>query len=286
VNSDFSGKFAVVDLNLNSSQQVSNQNQTTVKASIEKFLLKLRHSITTSFQLRIKILKDELRRMDRMDAPVNMTDYFLVKESLAISYEQMMLRGEALAIYEELSSSLSSSVSSSQNPSLTPIFTYDTPLFRSNLRQNVTPPSSSSHELLQYLFSRESNFLFLLQRPADVVLRAFRFILLAYKSKITQNSSASASASARLETEAWALTSCYDVQSKVTDYFAQLALKQRSKKSGDNAVAVGEEQSKASQILSELLEVSERSDCERRVRSDCGRSNPTTPYTCRVSLVQ
>lgn len=152
-----------------------------------KFLSQLGLAIVAAFEHRSAILDEKLRRM--LDQRVkdkqgkwNFSDFFMLKEKLACTFEHLQLEREALLQYEELG-----------------VFVFaepDLPIAKAATGErmdvgNVTDPTDfllrleqkqvTAQELYQHLFERESHFNFLLSRPIEALVLARRFIVSSYK---------------------------------------------------------------------------------------------------------
>ena len=172
-------------------------------------------AIVSGFRDRVRRYDDELRRLDAKRAEqaaidflpeaFNLSYFFLVKESLAFTYEQMQLHEEALLQYEELEAfvpelTVGPTASAGANarslglpPATSPLPKSGLPRsggdcsvddlaaagdvlgFRRQIRSS-TDMSAIAHLLVQYLYARGCHLLFLLRRPVDVVRRSHTFV--------------------------------------------------------------------------------------------------------------
>ena len=223
------------------------------------FMKQLGNVIVAGFRDRFRMYDEQLRHLDKRRAmatanastrlnsfkkKMNLTHYFLVKESLAFSYEQMQLHSEALLQYKEFSAVIPSALWDGENgkdnvnsttiinPSeLSQAAIGDTTPFRSKIRENDV----TEIELYHYLFCREIHLLFKLRRPVDVISRAHQHITLLdnlkrqqelqYKKKnsidLLDDADATADYSmARIE--ASILSNCWDVKCACDSYFSFL----------------------------------------------------------------
>eukprot|EP00978_Attheya_sp_CCMP212_P029292 scaffold103588_cov50-Attheya_sp.AAC.4 len=279
------------------------------------FLRSLGAAVVMGFQDRIRRYHEELKKLDARRAATlldssgknkfDLPHFFLVKESLAFTYEQMQMPSEALLQYEELKIFVPDASwdvdtkeetanddnededddseddydglmykrhISKPNPMLTPSKSQtkylaedaawelavagDTAGFRRRIR-GTRDMSSITHLLLHYLYARETQLLFKLSNPVDIITRSHAFIKALYdmriegilhaglekkKSSSKRKSSsfkppdAQAKARMRAEAEAWALSTCWDVKSACDKYFA-FRVDLETKESSTNAVS-------------------------------------------------
>ena len=170
-------------------------------------------AIVAGFRDRCKRYDDELRRLERsqigsFDKKKDAVAIFLVKESLAFTYEQMQLYSEAQLQYKELSAfntNIPFIVDENFNASSEAV-SGDVLNFRLQLAQNAV----NEFEFHYYIFARESHLLFLLRCPVEVLECAHSFIRTLYEMK---------KKSMKIEAEAWALTAAWDVKCAADCFF-------------------------------------------------------------------
>jgi trafficking protein particle complex subunit 10 len=207
-------------------------------------------AIAASFQDRCQRFDDEIRKLDQnrrgdavsatkqviadMDELSNiassedfhLSHFFLVKESLAFTYEQMRLPAEALLQYEELRAFLpdrdfaanvvtrtSSSCDVSQEKALQSALEGDALEFRRLLKlHGVTVSLLSAAE--QYLFAREISLLFQMNKSVRVIQRCLMNVQeLFQRKKRTIESSVATDASRQslIDVYKWAFCHCWDI---------------------------------------------------------------------------
>lgn len=201
------------------------------------FLRNLGSAIVAGFQDRFRQYDDYLRTLDKQRAlklsaaavtskanpekkapKLDLTNYFLIKESLAFSYEQMQLHSEALLQYKELNVIIPSvpwNLSGNSSLELAAAAMGHTSPFRSKLRSHHV----SEVDLQRYLYCREIHLLFKLQKPVDVISRTHQFILFLDRYQRKDNGEGINNIEhANLEAES--LSACWDVKSACDLYFS------------------------------------------------------------------
>ena len=231
------------------------------------FLQTMGTAIVNGFQDRCRRYDEELRRLDAARAGTekssskgksgesstfDLSHFFLVKESLAFTYEQMQLHLDALLQYEELRlflpesadevmddgiekrknkiSSSSKLLANVDDDTMKLAITGDTVGFRRRLR-STTGLVSIKHNIVQYLFAREVDLLFQLGSPVNVIVRALDYVKSMYRMKINsvntlkkKKKSLSQEEVARRfrEAEEWALDFCWNVKNASEVFFQVL----------------------------------------------------------------
>lgn len=233
------------------------------------FLHMLGSAIVSGFKDRCRRYDEELRRLDAHRATMpppssktwkkdaaprfNLSHFFLVKESLAFTYEQMRLPEEALLQYEELRAFVPEPLEDDDTVAegddydglmkkkrksrskrglkndegvMELAISGDSAGFRRRLR-STTDMAPLSHVVLQYLFTRETILLFQLEAPTEIIRRSHAFVqtsynmklgrLLKIESKLTEEHRRKE----RAETEKWALNFCWDVKCACDAYFSE-----------------------------------------------------------------
>ena len=169
---------------------------------------------------------------------LDLSYFFLVKESLAFTYEQMHLPTEALLQYEELRAFLPDigdatieerktskrRRSSLEGNSATEIaIAGDTQSFRKRLRTITTDMKPIAHVVVQYIFSREVCLLLKMREPVELIKRALDFAETMYSFHLKAASLAKDEKEKiyqKEQAEEWALTFCWDVKCASEGYFA------------------------------------------------------------------
>jgi hypothetical protein len=241
------------------------------------FLRMLGSAIVSGFRDRCRRYDEELRRLDAARAADNNTiqktkvtrsdssrfdlgHFFLVKESLAFTFEQMQLPDEALLQYEELRAFLPEtsgeddnvgeseeerkkrkkraarrqSMDFNQDATILAILG-DTIGFRKRLR-SVSDIGIVEQTVLQYMFARETSLLFQLGDPVQLLRRSYLFVQSMYKMKVKglgiieeTKPTAAEIEQRKLEAEVWALNFCWDVKCASDNYFTVLQLNDEQK---------------------------------------------------------
>jgi hypothetical protein len=136
----------------------------------------------------------------------DLSHFFLVKESLAFTYEQMQLPGEAKLQYEELDAFLPEEAwrqlaqqasggdedgeeggGTSDNASLSPsdlAMAGDWERFRKLIKSSGRDLRGVSKFVPQYMYSREVRLLFQMGSPVDVLNRSKEFLVKEYRSRL------------------------------------------------------------------------------------------------------
>lgn len=291
----------------NSMSMLSQAQGEIYKKEWKIFMTNLGDAIISGFRDKFKQYDEELRRLDKRRAmatnlsigsslkkKIDLTHFFLVKESLAFTYEQMQLYSEALLQYEEFNAVVSSSL---WNGGKADKVTNDTELFSAahgitaSFRQKTRANQVTEIEMHHYLFCRETNLLFRMRKPINVISRTYQHILLLYQMNLylgsddihgnDNNNRIINDKIKRAEAEALALCMCWDVKRACDNYFTfctneipsssgtegkkdrfKESLKRRASQSmrilggatGRNNINFAENEREASQKLCSLLE--------------------------------
>jgi hypothetical protein len=201
------------------------------------FMKAMGSSIAEGFAERCRRYDEYLRKVDSERAlssqkaktgkGFDLTHFFLVKESYAISYEQMQLVSEALLQYNELRAFIpdikSTEIQNSKdNPAtsnremklLENYALAGRPLafrrmFRTHLELDAVAPV-----LEQYVFSREVALLFKIGDPVAVVERSLAFVNAMFQFKGRQVAACDGEEQhlRRIDTERWAFGFCWDLK--------------------------------------------------------------------------
>ena len=150
-------------------------------------------AISGGFQDRCNRFDEQLRKLDlqrRGDAKptsdedatrFHLVNFFLVKESLAFTYEQMRLPAEALLQYEELRAFLPDTEAKvkfeeSELALLRVALTADVLDFRSSLRDRAEFDEVSASVVEDYIFARELALLFQMHKSVRIAKRSVAFV--------------------------------------------------------------------------------------------------------------
>jgi len=138
------------------------------------------------------------------DSGFDLSHFFLVKESLAFTYEQMQLPGEAKLQYEELNAFLPEEAwrqlaqqasaggeddgeEGSDTATMSPsdlAMAGDWERFRKLIKSSGRDLRGVSSFVPQYMYSREVRLLFQMGSPVDVLNRSKEFLVKEYRSKL------------------------------------------------------------------------------------------------------
>ena len=234
------------------------------------FLRMLGAAVINGFRDRCRRYDEELRRLDAARAAGNRTlsklgkgsktsfdlgHFFLVKESLAFTYEQMQIPSEALLQYEELRAFLpetsgdDESIVESESEKINRqkkavkvqskdfddeaielAVAGDSLAFRKRLRA-VTDLGIVEQTVLQYLHARETELLLQMGDPVEILRRAYSFVQTMYKMKakgvgiIKEKQATDEEVQQRiLNAEHWALQFCWDVKCATDNFFTVLQM--------------------------------------------------------------
>ena len=230
------------------------------------FLRTMGVAIACGFQEKCRRYDEELRRLDAARASVgqkigkakpgelpafDLGHFFLVKESLAFTYEQMQLPVEALLQYEELRlflpesggaenaqvgdeiagkrkskrSASSKLLADFDDEAMRLAIVGDTLGFRRRLR-STNDLAFVEQMVLQYLFARETDLLFKIGSPVDIIVRSLDFAKSMYLMKIKgtgmpekKNLSEDELAHRKRDAEEWAIDFAWDVKIATEGFF-------------------------------------------------------------------
>jgi hypothetical protein len=234
------------------------------------FLRMLGAAVVSGFRDRCRRYEEEFRRLEATRAAGNRTisklgkgsktffdlgHFFLVKESLAFSYEQMQIPLEALLLYEELRGFLpetsgdeESIVESAEDKAkrqkkaaklqgkvfdsaaVALAIAGDSLGFRKRMR-TVTDFGIVEQCILHYLYTRETELLFQMKAPVEILRRSHSFVQTMYKMKIkgvgliTDGTQTEEDSQQRkMDAELWALRFCWDVKCATDKFFTVLQI--------------------------------------------------------------
>jgi hypothetical protein len=202
---------------------------------VNTFLKNLGKSITDGFLERLGRYNEELRRFNKSLASPSRVDhfdwnqYFLVKESLAFTYEQMQLPREALREYKELEAlvpvgSWDGNIGTSNEHEPKLILDLATAGHTEAFRQLIRKTRNMRqiyYCLQQYIFARQVHILFILKSPGAVIDRFDSFMRSMYRSKLKDD------VRDRLDfdkkkahVDAWAVGACWDLKCAADGYLS------------------------------------------------------------------
>ena len=210
------------------------------------FLKGLGTAITNGFRERCRKYDDELRKLDQLrgaDQQANpvqdrfdYSTFFLVKESLAFTYQQLNIPGEASLQYDELRAIIPEMRAtakvraggalfafSANGESTSPLLSIgsvsgDPNAFRKRLR-SVKDLQPLAHIIQQYIFARQTELSFKVKKPTEVVERCLSFVRAMYNFR-RDLIAASTDKSALVPIESWAFNFCWDVKRACEKFYA------------------------------------------------------------------
>mmetsp|Transcript_44352 Transcript_44352/g.50195 ORF Transcript_44352/g.50195 Transcript_44352/m.50195 type:complete len:1544 (-) Transcript_44352:65-4696(-) len=236
--------------------------------------------IVNGFQDRCRRYKDELKRLDAQRATAataaknyesggnistkpqgrnpysfNISHFFLVKESLASSYEQMQLPAEALLQYDEFRLYLPD-LSDKEESKVRRARRKSKALIEDDLSQNLAKLADAGDFLgfrkkirteydltaildimRRYLFARELSLLFRMEQPVEILSRCQAFIKVIYSILLRGISALDKKDQQERKTSAarWVLQFSWDIYCCVTIYFntSSFAEQPRQKEKGN-----------------------------------------------------
>mmetsp|Transcript_17550 Transcript_17550/g.43176 ORF Transcript_17550/g.43176 Transcript_17550/m.43176 type:complete len:1387 (+) Transcript_17550:51-4211(+) len=259
--------------------------------------------IVSGFKDRCRRYKDELRRLDAQRASeatarkngshvppefneFNLANFFLVKESLAFTYEQMQLFSEALLQYDEFRTFLpqlstrghleakedrehcEALKTDPDSPTLLELAdSGDFAGFREKI-QRVSDLKPILDIVRRYLFARELCLLTKMEQPAELVARCRRFIMMMYAIMMRGISDYDAEEQKlrKMKAAEWVIQCSWDVKCASEQYLLSMAEAMRSSFRDDEtqntSLSLMSDSSDATRLeqglarqLSELLEV-------------------------------
>lgn len=168
----------------------SQKNDSKATESYQQFLNRLRALLLHSYSKQLIKYEDYIRtQREGRNAPNwNFFNFFFLQEELAFAFELLSLYDEALVQYDELDALFSQFVINS-NVGQMPDWLlklsehYDTwhglclsPNVSKSLREQFKSGNSTLLDLRNYLFSRQCELLFLLNKPWELASRALPFL--------------------------------------------------------------------------------------------------------------
>ncbi len=172
-----------------------------------------------------EIMKCREKKSKSMES-FNWSQYFLVKESLALTYEQLQLPHEALEEYQELESIIPHVAwpdedVATQDSDLSRAASYgDAESFREILRSKGNI-SYLSHFYHKYLFVRQGRLFLLLKQPISVIEKFVRYVRKVHylRYKQCEGMMKEEQSLALAKNEAWAVSACWEIKNALTAYF-------------------------------------------------------------------
>lgn len=201
-----------------------------------KVLQQLGRTLLEGFYDRIEKYVNEIRRCERDQSSSKWSRYFLLKESLSFSFEQMQLPYQAIREYEELELTLP--VGSMINNAKEDIGTYcaailgDSKDFRSKVQETANIEEIYDYCML-YIVSRKISILFHHKDPVRALVSIYRYIKRSYAARcdIIQSMRDKEKISQLVvESEMLAMSLCWDVKQAIEPFYL-LILQNNSKQS-------------------------------------------------------
>jgi len=240
------------------------------------FLRALGSCIVDGFKDRCRRYDEELRRMQMLpgtktgsrsrspkrqdsnkgdgrpsDGGLDLSHFFLVKESLAFTYEQMHLPNEALLQYEELQAFLPDFASTSMeekrrsrrsrtslegNSAAEIALAGDIRGFRKRMRSITGDLKPVAHVVTQYIFAREVCLLFKMKEPVELIKRCHIYVESMYNFHLHAAKLVKEEAEKQVQldhAEEHALTFCWDVKCASDVYFTLMDPKAKASLYGE-----------------------------------------------------
>lgn len=232
-------------------------NDESPKYELAPFLKGLGDAVAEHFQNRCKLFDEEIRRLDALRAAESaqrikkdtnnniLTLFFLVKEGLSITYQQMRLMSEALIQYNELRAV----VPDIKTDATTIVKGLVKDLEGDPDRERLMEAAASGqvdefrrllekeHSFAQipetietYLLEREVSLLLAIGNPVEVMKKCLQYVSSVHwykmeKAKRSKNSRRKA----LIEAEEWGFQFCWDVKDATTYYYSEDSLIEKGK---------------------------------------------------------
>lgn len=207
------------DHELAAESKIQNQEITEVLQTLGKVMV-------SGFTDRVQSYNNEIRKVldDKISEDFDWRHYFLVKESLALTYDQMQLPLESLKEYEGLEMKLPLAPESwpaesdriDQYHKVTrAALSGDSVAFREIIRWSAKDLANLSYFTLTYLFTRQARLIFQLKYPITLVERFTQYIKKVYFLRCSKCEHLSTENNLLLlaRIESWILDSCWDIKS-------------------------------------------------------------------------
>ena len=205
-------------------------------------------TVLSGFVDRVQRYNEELKRLEHEQSMpgspsrkkekefINWRQHFLIKDSVALTFEQMKLPMEAMYQYEELEAKLPvGSLLEIEQDSCPDnikeiVMTGRSESFR-KIVKSVETLDDIQHLVNMYLFARQAQLLFVQRLPRAAVNKCLTYVKRMHKIRSTQAAALSYEEGqiARLRNEIWAVSACWDLKS-ASDIFTSRLL-QSSKQS-------------------------------------------------------
>ncbi len=210
---------SLLDKNSELAAESNIQNQ-----EIHEFLQTLGKAMISGFTDRVRRYNQEIRKCKEEASKTESFDwcrYFLVKESLALTYEQLQLPLEALQEYEELEAKLptiawpdESDLSEKYQELSRASAIGDTTVFREIVR-GAEEIGHLSYFSLRYLFARQARLLFYQKEPVLLIDRFAKYVRKVYFLRCAQceNIKKELRQTGMAKIEAWVVGACWDLKS-------------------------------------------------------------------------
>jgi hypothetical protein len=214
------------------------------KQDFNQVLQEMGKTVLSGFIDRISHYGEELKRCEngtndvlgtpgrrrKHSVDIDWKQYFLIKESAALTFQQMNLPREALREYEELEAKFpaGSIVEMDRNSNSGPIRAMatkgQTKLFRKFVR-SIEAMGDAQYPLIgDYVFARQIHLLFSLKFPRAAVVRSLAYVKKIHKLYGEQANALSFEECkiALLRNEAWAAGACWDLKSAAEGFYSHL----------------------------------------------------------------
>ncbi len=192
---------------------------------ITEVLLTLGKVMVSGFTDRVQSYNNEIRKVldDKISEDFDWRYYFLVKESLALTYDQMQLPLESLKEYEGLEMKLplapeswpaeSERIDQYHKVSRAAL-SGDSVAFREIIRWSAKDLANLSYFTLTYLFTRQARLMFQLKYPITLVERFTQYIKKVYFLRCSKCEHLSIENHLLLlaRIESWIIDSCWDIK--------------------------------------------------------------------------
>jgi hypothetical protein len=226
------GRTCLLSSLLDKDNKLATQSQ-LLKQEMHEVLQTLGKVMISGFTDRVQCYNHEIRKCQEDEFGAANEDfdwcrYFLVKESLALTYEQLQLPLEALQEYEELEAKLPTIAWPDENDTTNQYQQLsraaaigDTEVFREALRSAKEIGHLSSFSL-KYLFARQSRLLFLQKQPVALIDRFAKHVRKVYFLRCNQCEKADKEhrlgGMARIE--AWVIGACWDLKAAIESFLS------------------------------------------------------------------
>ena len=235
------------DNNLASESPIQKQEFHTVCQELGKTVL-------SGFDDRVQRYNEELKRLEHEQTVpgspsrkkdkefVDWRQYFLIKDSIALTFEQMKLPMEAMYQYEDLEAkipvgSLLEIEQDSCPDNIKEIAMNGRAESFRKIVKSLETLDDIQHLVNMYLFARQAQLLFLQRLPRDVVNKCLTYVKRMHKVRSNQAYALSSEEGqiARLKNEIWSVSACWDLKSASEMYTSRLLQSSRQPTAGPPA---------------------------------------------------